>query len=105
MEVECINIAKVILPAVRVSIAEQLSSKYKMKQKDIAAKIGIAQVAVSKYLSGGYSRKVGRAVGKIRATGIIDNAAEEIAKADNAAAIRAVVNRVCSKVAYDKLVD
>ena len=43
----CLNISKVILPAVRINIAKQLDSRYDLRQKEIAGKLGVAQVAVS----------------------------------------------------------
>ena len=52
MEMDCISITKVILPAVRVNIAKQLDKKYGLSQKEIAQRLGVAQVAVSKYLNG-----------------------------------------------------
>ncbi|MCL5100556.1 MAG: hypothetical protein M1122_01190 [Candidatus Marsarchaeota archaeon] len=58
MEPRCKSITRVILPAVRASVAQVLSKEYKYNQQQIADKLGIVQVAVSKYLSENYSKEV-----------------------------------------------
>ncbi len=50
--------AKEIIPAIRSAIAKELKNKYKIKEEEIAKYLGIAQAAVSKYISGKYSKKV-----------------------------------------------
>ncbi|VVB77427.1 Uncharacterised protein [uncultured archaeon] len=55
MDPACKNITKVILPAIRASVAEVLYKDHQYRQKEIADKLGVAQVAVSKYLNGRYS--------------------------------------------------
>jgi predicted transcriptional regulator len=40
-----------ILPVLRASVVRELSKKHKMKQSDIAKKLGITQASVSQYLS------------------------------------------------------
>ncbi len=49
---------KLIIPAARSIIAKELKYRYSMTEQDIAAKLGIAQAAVSKYLSGKYSKRI-----------------------------------------------
>lgn len=61
MEPECRKIAQTMIPAVRVYLAQTMSSRYKLKQREIAARLGIAQVAVSKYLNMRYSASVAKA--------------------------------------------
>ncbi len=58
MNPECKDIIKVVLPAVRASIAETLRKKYGYKQEEIARRLGVVQVAVSKYLSGKHSKDI-----------------------------------------------
>jgi len=50
MIVPCEIAAKAIVPTIRAMIAKELSQSYKMKQDDIAERLGITQSAVSQYL-------------------------------------------------------
>ncbi len=47
-----------IIPAVRASIAKELTNKHGMKEERIADALGVAQAAVSKYLSNKYSKRI-----------------------------------------------
>jgi len=40
-----------LLPIIRMELAKELSSKYKLKQERIATLLGVTQAAVSKYLN------------------------------------------------------
>jgi predicted transcriptional regulator len=60
MEPECRKIAKEVAPAVRAYVIDIMHDKYKYKQQEIADRLGMAQVAVSKYLNRKYSREVAR---------------------------------------------
>jgi predicted transcriptional regulator len=65
MDIECKSITRVLLPAVRASVAEVMHSRYNYTQEEIAAKLGVVQVAVSKYLNGRYSKAIGDAKRRI----------------------------------------
>ncbi len=54
---------RLAIPAVRVAVSDTLSKRHNMSETDIAKGLGIAQAAVSKYLSGNYSPKI-RAIAK-----------------------------------------
>ena len=101
----CLNISRVILPAVRINIAKQLDGKYDLRQIEIARRLGVAQVAVSKYLSGKYSESLKKAVDKIERSGIVDSAVIRLVKMDSAQEIDAVVNELCTRIATDNLVN
>ncbi len=58
---ECKSIVRVLLPAVRVSMAEAMHTDFGYNQEQIAAKLGVVQVAVSKYLRGRYSKRIASA--------------------------------------------
>lgn len=58
MEPECRRVTRVILPAIRASVAEVMSRRYNYNQEEIARKLDIVQVAVSKYLNRRYSSAV-----------------------------------------------
>ncbi|MBN1678594.1 MAG: hypothetical protein JW880_08670 [Candidatus Thermoplasmatota archaeon] len=51
MKTPCELVVGKILPSLRASVVKELSRKYKMKQSDIAKKLGITQASVSQYLS------------------------------------------------------
>ncbi len=58
MEPDCRKITKEILPAIRAAITDIMAAQYHYRQIDIAGKLGIVQVAVSKYLNQKYSERV-----------------------------------------------
>jgi len=51
MKTPCELVVGKILPALRASVVKELSSKYHLKQSEIAKKLGITQASVSQYLS------------------------------------------------------
>ena len=58
MYTNCDEVFKLTIPAVRIATAKSLARKYAMSQSEIAKRLGIAQPAVSKYLSGKYTKNV-----------------------------------------------
>jgi hypothetical protein len=58
MSILCEAVAKQLIPAIRIRSARQLYNNYNFNQKEIAAKLGITQAAVSKYLSGRYTEEI-----------------------------------------------
>ncbi len=61
MEPECRALTSELIPAVRAYLAQQMKRRYGMTQQEIAKKLGIAQVAVSKYVNLRYSTAVAKA--------------------------------------------
>jgi predicted transcriptional regulator len=57
--------SKEVVPAVRLIIARELKIRYNMTESRIAETLGIAQAAVSKYLNGSYSERVGDTASKV----------------------------------------
>lgn len=51
MKTPCELVVGRILPTLRASVVRELSVKHKMKQSEIAKKLGITQASVSQYLS------------------------------------------------------
>jgi predicted transcriptional regulator len=51
MKTPCELVVGKILPTLRASVVRELSIRYRMKQSDIAKKLGITQASVSQYLS------------------------------------------------------
>ena len=58
MYTNCDEIFKLTIPTARAAIAKALDRKYEMSQQQIARNLGVAQAAISKYLSGRYSGKI-----------------------------------------------
>jgi predicted transcriptional regulator len=46
------------VPIVRLLIAKELIKKYKLKETEVASYLGVAQAAVSKYMTGKYSERL-----------------------------------------------
>jgi hypothetical protein len=58
MLLPCEIAIKYFIPALRASIAKILFEKYNLTQMEIALKLGVTQAAISKYLSGKYSKEI-----------------------------------------------
>lgn len=101
MRLECDKIAKVLLPAIRINIAEEMQLEYNLSQQEIADRLGIAQVAVSKYLNGKYSSTVKRMRDYIRDNKLTDNIARKAAENGKASDIRDMINELCTSIAFD----
>ncbi len=54
---ECDRMMKIAIPAVRIAVAKSLN-RFGMSQSEIAKRLGVAQAAVSKYLSTKYSKRI-----------------------------------------------
>jgi predicted transcriptional regulator len=99
MEMECNSITRLVLPAIRINIAEQLEHRYGMRQREIAARLGIAQVAVSKYLSGNYSKALKELTEKVRKSGIVDGAVIKAAGTEDEKEVNALISDLCYRFA------
>jgi predicted transcriptional regulator len=49
MELDCENVGKIVLPAMRRAVAKELTDRYNMKQDAIAALLDVKQASVSNY--------------------------------------------------------
>ncbi len=105
MDMECNNITRLVLPAIRINIAEQLEHKYKLNQKEISYRLGVAQVAVSKYLSGNYSGSLRKVASQVKESGLVDAMVGKAAKINDPKAIDMMVNDLCSKFVNHDLVN
>lgn len=79
MNPKCISITKLVLPAIRASVADIMSNEYNYGQKEIALKLGVVQVSVSKYLNRKYSSEIGKIKGYIDERRLTANIARAIA--------------------------
>ncbi len=88
--------SKEIVPAVRIVIAKELKIRYNMTESRIAEILGIAQAAVSKYLSGNYSELVEDAADKVDMKSV-DKYIQEIANG-NQIELRKCMCTVCGNM-------
>ena len=88
---------KTTIPAARAAVAQSLSEEHGMSGTDIARRLGIAQAAVSKYLSGKYSNDVKRGVGFIRSKGIEGRVVESILSGGNERAIATLIDKLAAR--------
>ncbi|MEM3839005.1 MAG: helix-turn-helix domain-containing protein [Candidatus Micrarchaeaceae archaeon] len=94
MEPECRAIANELMPAVRVILANQMKKKYRMTQQEIANKLGIAQVAVSKYINGNYSKAVARAAKRISKQ-MPEELVARIARSSDMEQVNRIIEKFC----------
>ncbi len=98
MEFECSRISKTILTAVRASVAQRMSERYKYKQHEIARILGIAQVAVSKYLNCKYSKSVAEIKERIDSGGL-DGEVIGYALKDDSSMVNKSIEELCARIA------
>lgn len=91
MPISCEIMVKQIIPAVRVRVAKELYSKG-LKQEEIGEKLGLTQAAISKYLSGKYTK----GIKKLEKSKIVEKISEEIA--------RAILDKSFKKIDFQKIV-
>lgn len=87
----CERISKLSIPASRAAISHSLYKDYGMSQSVIAAKLGIAQPAVYKYLNNRYSKQVSQTVELIKSMGTYKSTVKEIATTKSVAKARKMV--------------
>lgn len=98
----CNKITKIILPAVRIRMAEEMRSRYNLKEKEIADILGINQVAISKYLNGKYSaqiKEISHAIGKNE---MVEEKTKQIIALHNRSEINKVLNNICEVIVLEK---
>lgn len=103
MELECSSITRFVLPAVRASVAESMRKKYSYNQQEIAEMLGIAQVAVSKYMNGRYSKHVAEIKKYIISNGL-DREVIRYARKSDLEKVNRAINDLCAKLVSNNLV-
>ena len=58
MHLDCERAMKLIIPAARMALSNELSKRYDMTQSEIAKRLGVKQATVSNYLHGRHSRNL-----------------------------------------------
>ncbi len=98
MDQECIIITKSILPAVRASIARIMKDKYGWSQERIAEKLGVVQVAVSKYINKKYSKEVAAISRYIDEKGIGKELVAQIIQGKSKTSINNEIDNICAEI-------
>lgn len=98
MKPECKKIIKFILPAVRASVAEVMRERYGYKERDIAEKLGVVQVAVSKYLHSRYSEEISRLKERIIERKLNDGVISNIVEGKGRREIDRSIDDLCDRL-------
>jgi predicted transcriptional regulator len=101
MKPECKDITKVVLPAVRASVAEVMHEKYGYTQLEIAKKLGVVQVAVSKYLNKRYSKDIASVKAYILRRGLNKGVVSSIVKGKSRSEIDMKIDELCDRLISD----
>lgn len=101
MEPECRRISREVIPAVRAYLADIMSKEYGYRQTQIAKKLGIAQVAVSKYLNGRYSDEVAK-VKQTVSHSISKSVARSIIESSSSDEANAAIERISEQLVLTK---
>lgn len=99
---ECDRITKYILPAVRASLALRMHEMGYRQQK-ISEKLGIVQVAVSKYINGRYSKEVFRIKEYIISKGLEGQIISQIESGRTQERIGRSIEELCEKIARSEM--
>ena len=102
MKTPCELVVGKILPSLRAAVVKELSGKYRMKQSDIAKKLGITQASVSQYLSSSRagSSKVVESFPKIKV--YADDIARRIVQGEDKFEIYSVLCVACRDIRADE---
>lgn len=95
-ELLCRTVTKLVLPAIRAYVAQNLSKEHHYTQSKIADKIGIVQVGVGKYLSKKYSEEVGEVVEFISENELGTEIVDGILQGDNLKETEKKIDKLCN---------
>ncbi len=82
MMIPCEIAVKSVIPAIRAYVAKELTQTYKMRQNDVANRLGITQTAISKY---------------------VRDVRGQVVRIDQTEEIRSMMNRIVSQAANEKI--
>lgn len=100
---ECKRITRVILPAIRASVAEIMCRKYDYKQGEVAAKLGVVQVQVSKYLNNRCSSGIECVKGRILRSGLSEGVVKSILGGGTREEIDIEIDALCDRLVNSNL--
>lgn len=95
---ECKDIVRAVLPAVRASVAAAMHDKYGYSQEKIAERLGVVQVAVSKYLRSKYSKDIAHLKGYIIKHNLSDSIVSKIASGESRQQIDRAIDELCDRL-------
>lgn len=99
----CENASKYVLPALRVNIAKLLA-KNGFTQKEIANILGVAQPAVSKYLSNGFDRELKILIENEKVKKCVDEIYQRILEGKRQEDIKRILIEKTAELIKDKIV-
>ena len=99
MEPNCIGITRRILPAVRASVAEVMKERYNYTEAEIAQRLGVVQVTVSKYLNKRYSSDVESMKSYIMKNNLNAGIVEDIRTGKDAGKVNERIDELCAAIA------
>ncbi len=102
MKTPCELVVGKILPSLRAAVVKELSGKYRMKQSDIAKKMGITQASVSQYLSSARAggSKITESFPKIKS--YADDIAKRIVQGEDRFQVYSVICSACKDIRSDE---
>ena len=98
MPTGCSKITKIVLPAIRRTISLELSESG-FNQTEIAKALGLAQAAVSKYLSGNCSESIIKLSDEIRSEGLAKGIIASIKSGKDRKEIDDEIDNLCAVLA------
>lgn len=96
-ELLCRKVTKMLLPAIRASVAEVLDKNYNFTQQEIAKKLGVVQVAVSKYANRRYSKEVMQLKDYINSKGLNAAIVKSIVEGINTDEVNRKIDVLCNE--------
>lgn len=103
MKIFCERIFSEVLPALRASIAYELSTKHGLTQVEIAEKLGLTQPAISQYVKGVRGRKARMLLSNPSIRKLVKKLTDEIVAGK--ASLHEKLFEICSTVRKSKIYD
>jgi predicted transcriptional regulator len=95
---ECKSIVKLVLPAVRASVASVMHERYGYSQERIAESLGVVQVAVSKYLRNKHSKDIASLKDYIMRHRLSDPIAQRIVGGESRRQVDSAIDELCDSL-------
>lgn len=102
-ELLCRRVTKLLLPAIRASIAESLDGEHNFTQQQIADRLGVVQVAVSKYLNRRYSKQVMHLKEYIDSKKLSAQIIDDIVKGSSKEDVNRRIDKLCNENSLIKM--
>jgi len=93
---DCARLTRISIPASRLAVAIELRRSGRMNQSDIAARLGVAQAAISKYENRRLSDRIFMLARFIVENGMASKAANIVSKGASGSAIAKEIDLIAS---------